>query len=119
MINIDVSEALDEFLEDVTLTRAGVGGRDANGDWVEAVSVVSTIQVVAQSLTANERIALPEAVRSKETKKFHTRTALKTVDETTPTDADIITQDGNQWEINQVFNRNTNGGYFKAIGIKI
>lgn len=115
---IDVSEALEEFYESVTLKRKTAGSRDANGDWVNGTLSTTTIQAVAQSLTANERIALPEAVRSKETVKFHTTTELKTVDEVALTDADIITYQGTDWLIYQVFNRMTNGGYYKAIGVK-
>jgi len=118
-MNIDVSEALSEFLEVVTLKRKSAGGRDDNGDWVDGTLTSSSIQVVAQSLTANERLALPEAARTKETVKFHSKTELRTLNEALLLDADIITYQGSDYEINMVFNRATNGGYFKAIGIRI
>jgi len=115
---LDVSSAFDDFLEPAILRRKTAGSRDENGNWITPVPTETTIQVVAQSLTADERLALPEAVRTKETFKFHTTTELKTSDEVAQTNADIIVFDSIEWEISSVHNRKNLGNYFKAIGIK-
>jgi len=115
---LDVTDAFDDLLEDVILKRKTAGSRDGNGIWITPVPTETTIQVVAQSLTADERLALPEAVRTKETFKFHTKTELRTADEDTQTNADIIVYNDEEWEVSSVHNRKNLGNYFKAIGIK-
>ena len=115
---LDVSQAFDDFLEPAILKRKTAGSRDENGNWITPVPTEATIQVVAQSLTADERLALPEAVRTKETFKFHTTTELKTADEDAQTNADILVLDGNEWEISSVHNRKNLGSYYRAIGIR-
>jgi len=115
---LDVTDAFDDFLEDAILKRKTAGSRDGNGYWITPAPTETTIQVVAQSLTADERLALPEAVRTKETFKFHTTTELKTSDEVLQTNADIIVFGGDEWEISSVHNRKNLGNYFRAIGIK-
>lgn len=115
---IDVSDAFEGFLTEATLIITPQGTRDNNGNWVEPTPQGSIIQVVAQSLTPDERLALPEAVRTKETFKFHTISELKTADEVLQTNADVIVYDGDEWELTSVFKRKTLGGYYKAIGVK-
>ena len=114
-MSLDVSEAFIDFLETIQLSRTTSGTRDANGNWVDGITTVVDIQAVPQSLTANERLALPEAVRNKETVKVHTQTELKTADEVAQIDADVLTYQGKNYLVTQVFNRNTLGGYYKAI----
>lgn len=115
---MDVSEAFEGFLTDAELKSVAQGTRDSNGNWVAEAETITTIQVVAQSLTPDERIALPEAVRTKETFKFHTISELKTADEDLQTNADIIIYDGNEWELTSVFKRANLGNYYKGIGVK-
>ena len=116
---IDVSEAFLEFLETIQLKRKTTGSRDANGNWVDGTTTTINISAVVQSLTANERLALPEAVRTKETIKIHTQTELLTADEAAQIDADVVVYQGKSYLLTQVFNRNTIGNYFKAVGVRI
>lgn len=116
---IDVTDAFEGLTQTVTLKRKATGSRDANGNWVDGTLTTSTFSAVIQSLTADERLALPEAVRSKETIKLHTITELLTANEALLRDADIITVRGYNWSINQVFDRSDIGQYYKAIGVKI
>lgn len=115
---IDVSDAFDDLLEAVQLTRQGVGSRDLNGDWVDGVETITFPLVVAQSLTADERLVLPEAVRTKETVKFHSKVLFRTTDESTQVVADEILYQNIVYQIIQVFNRKNVGGYSKSIGAK-
>jgi len=115
---MDVSDAMDGFSETVQLKRKSIGTRDSNGNWVDGTITTIDIQAVVQSLTADERLSLSEAVRTKETVKFHTTTLLKTADEEEQEDADIIVYQGSEWLISSIFNRLTNGNYIKAIGVK-
>ncbi len=115
---IDVSEAFQDLLESVQLTRKAVGSRDANGVWVDGATTITNPLVVAQSLTADERLVLPEAVRTKETVKFHSRTLFQTADEVSQVVADEILYQGVTYQVIQVFNRQNVGAYFKAIAAK-
>lgn len=116
---IDVTDAFEDLTQSATLKRKSAGSRDANGNWIDGTLTTSTFSAVVQSLTADERLALPEAVRSKETIKLHTITELLTANEALLIDADIITVRGYNWSINQVFDRLDIGQYYKAIGVKI
>jgi len=116
---IDVSEAFIDLLQTVQLKRKTAGGRDENGNWVDGTLSTTDIQAVVQSLTADERMTLPEAVRTKETIKLHSITKLQTANDDLYLDADVIVYDGLEWEINQVFNRSIIGGYYKAIGVRL
>ena len=116
---IDVSEAFDDLLQTIPLKRKSAGSRDENGNWVDGAITTTNIEAVVQSLTADERLALPEAIRSRETIKFHTKTEIKTADATLGTTADKVLYQGREWEVTQVFNRDIIGGYYKAIGVKV
>lgn len=116
---IDVTEAFEDLTQTVTLKRKSAGSRDVNGNWVDGTLTTSTFSAVIQSLTADERLALPEAVRSKETIKLHTITELLTSNEALSIDADIVAYNGSEYSINQVFNRSNIGQYYKAIGVKL
>jgi len=115
---IDVAEAFEDLTQEVTLKRKAAGSRDSNGNWVDGIETITTFKAVVQSLTADERLVLPEAVRTKETIKIHTKTELLTSNESTSIDADIIVFNNLEWQINQVFNRSNIGGYYKAIGVR-
>ena len=117
---IDVSDAFDEFLETVILDRSDPGGRDSNGDWVDGVDhPPKNIIGVVQSLNSNELLILPEGDRTKETAKIHTKTLLRTSNEATSTKADKIEYQGSTWNVSGVNNRQTIGGYYKAILVRL
>ena len=56
---IDVSEAFEDLLQSVEVKRKSTGSRDENGNWVDGVVATINIDAVVQSLTADERLALP------------------------------------------------------------
>ena len=116
---IDVSSAFDDFLETVQLKRESAGVYNQDGDWVDGTVTTTDIQGVVQSLNANELLVLPEGDRTKSTAKIHTRTELKTANELTSTKADKIVYQGSDWNVSAVNNRNTIGGYYKAILTRI
>ena len=116
---IDVSEAFDEFLETVILKRKTAGSYDGDGEWIEGTNTDTNIQGVVQSLSSDELQILPEGERTKETVKIHTKTQLFTADEDLKTNADDIGYQGKIWTVSNLFNRNTVGGYYKAILIRL
>ena len=115
---IDVTDALEEFLEDITLESATVGSRDGNGDYTAGVPIISTIQAVIQSLNSNELLTLPEGERTKKLIKIHTKEVLKTVDVASSTSADKVVYGGETYKVINVFDRLNNGGYIKAIAVR-
>ena len=115
---IDVTDAFDGWEESIQLTRKASGTRDANGEWVNGATTVTNPLAVVQSLNADERLVLPEAVRTKETIKIHSRTPFQTANEDSQIIADEVLYQGVTYIIIQVFNRLNVGGYYKAIGAK-
>ena len=115
---IDVTDALEEFYEDLTLESATVGHRDLNGDYIDGVPIKSTIQAVVQSLNSNELLTLPEGERTKKLIKIHTQSVLKTVDVVNSTSADKVVYHGEDYKVINVFERLTNGGYIKAVAVR-
>jgi len=115
---IDVTDALEEFYEDLALESATVGHRDINGDYIAGVPITSTIQAVIQSLNSNELLTLPEGERTKKLIKIHTKSVLKTVDVVNSTSADKVVYSGETYKIINVFDRLVNGGYIKAIAVR-
>ena len=115
---IDVTDALDELYESITLESATVGSRDANGDYVAGTPITSTIQAVVQSLNSNELLTLPEGERTKKLIKLHTKEVLKTVNVFNSTSADKLIYNGEVYKVINVFDRLNNGGYMKAIAVR-
>jgi len=115
---IVVTDALEEFYEDIILESATTGSRDINGDYIAGIPITSTIQAVVQSLSSNELLTLAEGERTKRLVKIHTKSILKTADVIKSTSADKIIYQGELYKIINVFNRLYNGGYFKAIAVR-
>ncbi len=116
MIN-DVSEAFDEWLEKVVITRVGPGAY-VDGVWVEGAPTTINILSVVQNATADDLILLPEGTRTSETVKLHTVSPVKTVSEVGETNADTFQYDGDTYRIFDVYRRKI-GNYYKAIAIRI
>ena len=115
---IDVTDAFDDFLEDITLESATVGHRDENGDYIVGSPIISVIKAVVQSLNSNELLTLPEGERTKRLIKIHTKSVLKTVDVVNSTSADKVVYSGETYKVINVFDRLVNGGYIKAIAVR-
>lgn len=114
---IDVTDALEEFYEDITLNSATAGSRDENGDYTAGTPITSTIQAVVQSLSSNELLTLPEGERTKKMIKIHTKSSLKTANTSNSSSSDEVIYNGEVFKIINVFDRLVNGGYFKAIAV--
>lgn len=84
-----------------TLSRRG-GGSYANGVYSGGTAVASTIAIIYWPATAREIERLPEGVRTRETIGVASKQRLFAAEETTGTQADIITVDGRDYEVQQV-----------------
>ncbi len=113
----DVSEAFDEWLEKVVITRVGPGAY-VDGVWVEGIPGPVNIKAVVQNANADDLILLPEGTRTSEAIKIHTVTKVKTVSEDGETNADTLSYDGDTYRLYAV-NKRKIGNYFKAVGIRI
>ena len=68
-----------------------------------AIEVVSTpIEVVSAPLDGDERLILPEGLRSAEVRNFWTKAKVQSVDQASGQDADIIRYQGSRYRAERV-----------------
>ena len=77
----------------------------------------TVIQIVTSPLSGDERLVLPEALRSVEVRSFITRAAVASVNQETGTDADTLLYNGRSYRAVQV--KNWGEGFFEVIGQRI
>lgn len=115
MLN-DVSEAFEGWLEPLTILRKD--GSYVDGIWVDGVETPIIINAVIQNANPDDLIVLPEGERTTEAVKIHTTSAVRTVIETSESEADEFVYDGLRWRIYNLANRKI-GNYYKAIAIRV
>lgn len=105
------------FLESATLLRPGAGHRNQHGEWVPGADTTTTVQLATWPVTGQERMALPEGLRSDDIRTFCLRETVHPVEEGTDgTAGDRIRYGGTDWRIFQV---EAWGGFTKAMGTRI
>lgn len=82
------------------------GYDDGNGNWVEAKETTNKFKAKGsiQPVTGSDLNKLPEAFKDTESLKIYTQTELKTVDDTSNREADIIIIDGKRYQVSVVEN---------------
>ena len=77
-------------------------GTHVDGTWVEGVETAFTFYGSLQPLTGKDMLSLPEGRRDRETYLIYTSTELMAVDVNNQVNPDIVTINGNEFEIIQV-----------------
>ena len=77
-------------------------GRDAHGNPVAGPSITTAIEVVSAPLDGDERLVLPEGLRSEEVRNFWTKAAVASLDLESGQDADIIRYQGSRYRAERV-----------------
>lgn len=113
MPTMDVSDAIDTLATGTyTVTRSAAstysGGRKVAGS-----TSTLTVTGVMVPLTGRQLERLPEGQRSGELRAFYTKTSLQTAGEGVA--ADVISDDGRTWEVEDVDDWSDSGGYCVAI----
>jgi hypothetical protein len=110
----------DAMFTSVTVTRAAAGSY-VDGRWVAGSTSTLTVTASAQPHRArpDELLHLPEADRTRESLRLYTETELQTADEETQTPADLVTWDGEQWEVVRVESWPLGLAHYKAIALRV
>ena len=77
-------------------------GRAAHGNSVAGPSTTTSIEVVSTPLDGDERLILPEGLRSAEVRNFWTKAKVQSVDQASGQDADIIRYQGSRYRAERV-----------------
>lgn len=83
-----------------TVTRTAAGDY-IDGRWVDGSTSTFTVMASIQPMRLGEVQKLPEALRTRETRKFRSDTAVRIANETNKTPSDTISVDGETWEVMQ------------------
>ena len=105
---IDVAVAIDGEAVNVTLTRAGPGGYNDDGEWVEGAPTTITIRAAIQPARGNQLMDVPEGMRTEARWLLWSRSEVK-VDDT-------ITAGGISYRVMHLWPRMEGGFYRAAIG---
>ena len=92
-------------------------GRDPHGTHVDGPTTTTTIQVVTAPLSGEERLLLPEALRSVETRQFITKATVASIDPDTGQNEDVLTYGGQRYRAVQV--KAWGSGFFEVVGERI
>lgn len=98
---MSATDLIEEFAEDVTLTRYGTGGYE-NGSYAAGSTSVSSIRMSVQPLGGRDLLNLPEAQRTKIMMKGYCADQLLTAQSSPSQKADVITHNGIDYEVQAV-----------------
>lgn len=102
----------------LVITRRGAGVY-TNGLFVAAEPSTLNIQAAVQPATSKDLLSLEEGQRTKETKAIYSKTELRTADEGTGVQADIVTKDSEYYEVQFVRPWFEVAGFYKALAVRI
>lgn len=106
-------------LQTATLYRYGAETRDpGTGRTIKPTATTSTIRGSFQPLNGKDRKALPEGVRTSETLKVYTKSAIRTADQHDGTPADEIDYNGRRFVAYTVEEWPTLQDHYKALLIR-
>ncbi len=116
---VDVSEAFDEWLEDVIIERK-LADTYVRGALVEGALVEPnpTIKAVVQNADGDDLEVLPDGLKNTLTIKLHTTSELRSVVETDETNADVVQYNSKRYKVYNVSDRQI-GNYYKAICTRV
>lgn len=104
---MDVAIAIDNFAEDVTLTRTATGSYDQNGEYIPGAQTISTIRAAVFPIQGRERQDLPEGIREKAVYNIWSRYSLL--------NEDHITVNAEDFEICHTWPRHALGVFTKGV----
>lgn len=99
----------------------GLGGGVGSDDGRYRPGATSTFAIRAsvQPLAGRDLLRLPEGLRTRQTIKVYTATALRTADAPDGAGADVIAYQGDSYQIETVEPWAEAGGFYKAIAAKV
>lgn len=97
-----------------TVTRRGPTTVGADGIADAATASTFTITASVQPLRGRELQRLPEGLRVAERRKLYTSTSLKVIGA-----PDVVSIDGDDWEVESVENYSQLGNYYKVVVAKV
>ncbi len=101
------------LLESATLIHETAGMRNEYGEWVPGTTTQTTIPVITEPLTGEERLILPEALRETENRVFYVKDAVEVVDDDNT--GDVIEHNGRRY---RAYNVEVWGaGYNRVLGV--
>jgi len=106
-------------LEDITLKRHVAQTRsEATGEAVIAAPTSSTVQASVQPLNGKDRQVLPEGLRSRYGKRMYTTTEMFPADQDTGVTGDIVTIDGEDYEVFNVKRERALLKHYKVLALR-
>lgn len=106
--------AVDAWARPATRVRAA-GGAYVDGEWVAAGPTSTAIRAAIQAPSEADLRQLPEGERTEAHVTIWSRSDLRTANEDTGTEADIITgEDGQSYKVVRLASR-TEGAFYRAI----
>lgn len=114
MSDYDVSEALDDLLEQVTLTRTATGSR-VKGEYIAGAAVDTTIMAHDQSMSPSETLVFrTEGNERKNIRRVFSKVLLKVTNAKTGEVADFLTINGDKFKLISV-DPWRKGGYYNSV----
>lgn len=118
-MSLDLIKSL--MTETVEIVRVSAEVTWVDGEPVRGAEETLSAPASIQPLTPNERLLLPEHVRTRETVKMYMETLVRTLDEKNNLLADRIIHDGKTYEVQGVENWHigTDLPHYKVICVKL
>lgn len=115
----DVTDALLDLQEDITITVSTEGAR-VKGSWVAGATTLDTAMAVVQPASSEDVNELSiEGDSDVSYKVFFSTYKFKTANKKAQTEADIINYGGESFKVQAVADWFNIGGYYKATTIRI
>lgn len=106
-----------EMFSSYTVKRYAAGTY-VSGTWTPGAQSSLSVVASVQPAKADELIYLPEAQRTTAAIKIYTDSHLQTGNEKTGVQADRITYQGEDWEIQQIYEHELGIAHYKAIATR-
>ena len=98
-----IPEPAEQFESGITVSRYGAATK-TDGVWVAATPTTFTMVASMQPMEGDELLMVPEGDREREHITIFTDTLLRTIDQEALTGADVVTWNGNDYEVKKVRN---------------
>lgn len=116
---MSATSLIDAFSEQVTVTRDDASGTWSNGVFVPNGTTQFTVKMSVQPMNGKELLNVPEAQRTRRLVKGYCATELKTGDQESVQQADIVTYNGSDFEVQTVeywrSSGNTIAPYYRVV----
>lgn len=113
-----MARLVNDWKEPVTLKRPGAGNYNSEGHWVPGSNLNTTIHVNVQNTKPEEVQLLPEGFRSKASITIYSDVPLYGVDVDTAKASDMITWEGEDYDVIMVQHYKKMFVYWKAWAVR-